>query len=169
MHGALIASVLIASLAPGSAGELEPGPFTCDDVVEVSFSAALDGTQWLSLGWGELPFQHGYGEYDRNTWRDLGRTNDARAPLAIMPPDNLRTEKSWPAGTLSIRCLDGRSADVDLPAFTDVPGVGFVDRAGRRFAGGFWVGADGTAYFDAELTRPATRTYVTRAGLVASP
>ena len=170
MHGILIASILAASLAPASTHEsFEKGPFSCDDVVEVAYSSELDGTQWLSLGWGELPFKHGYGEYDRNAWRDLGRTNEALAPLAIMPPDNLRTEKDWPAGTLAIRCRDGREVEVDLPAFRDVSGIGFVDRSGRYFAGGFWVRSDGEAFLDRELTRPATRVLRAAAGSAASP
>ena len=156
MHGLLIAAVLFAASGPIGPKGAAPTAFACEDVVEVSFSSELDATQWFSLGWGGLPFRHGYGEYDRHAWRDLGRTNDTLAPLAIMLPDSLRTEKDWPAGTLRIVCDDGRRVDVELPAFTDVPGIGFVDREGRRFAGGFWVRSDGAACLDPQLTRPAS-------------
>jgi hypothetical protein len=157
MHSLLIAAVLLAASGPMSPNDTEPIAFACEDVVEVSYSSDLDATQWLSLGWGGLPFRHGYGEYDRrHAWRDRGRTNDTLAPLAIMLPDSLRTEKDWPAGTLEIVCGDGRRVDVDLPAFTDVPGIGFLDREGRRFAGGVWVRSDGAAYLDPQFTRPAS-------------
>ena len=129
-----------------------PQPFVCTDVEDVKYSAQLNSTQWFSVGWGSLPISGGYGQCGHEGWQDYNLTNNDQGQLAIMILDNKRVASEWPGGILTVWHDNGQQIEIRIPPFTDVNGEGFIDANGKPFNRGFYVGRDGSTYFDEQLT-----------------
>jgi len=141
--------------------------FACKDVTDVSYSKDLGMGEDISLSWGDPVSGNGYGKYVAKTdesdfWKDRSEEigggyykNEDLKTIAITFSDDFSEggiRDEYPSGVLTIECSNGKKIEAYLPGFTDVSGEGFETNSGSNFPGKFYVGEDGSTYFDIELT-----------------